>query len=28
MNKKIGFLAFAVVFVFLFLSAMYMHPFG
>ncbi len=28
MNKKIGFLAFAVVFVFLFLSAVYMHPFG
>lgn len=28
MNKKIGFLAFAVVFVFLFLSAIYMHPFG
>ncbi len=28
MNKKIGFLAFAVVFVFLFLSAMQMHPFG
>jgi multisubunit Na+/H+ antiporter MnhB subunit len=28
MNKKIGFLAFAVVFVFLFLSAMYIHPFG
>lgn len=28
MNKKIGFLVFGVVFVFLFLSAMYMHPFG
>ena len=28
MNKKIGFLAFAVVFVFLFLSAIHMHPFG
>ncbi len=28
MNKKIGFFAFAVVFVFFFLSAVYLHPFG